>query len=498
MRKLTASWIALALFLSGCTFSFEVITPAPSATVPALTPYSTDLPTTPVATFTPTAVPVAPTFVPSTSDPVFFNGRSSTVPDDAVGRTTTFGPATTIVYVVWDYGNMREGMMVRREWYLNGQPWLTREEPWDFAKYGSNGTIRDVSIHDEVAGLDHGNYSLRIYIDNVVQPLGSMFYEPFNEWVGFSVGANEADTFMGYGSLDGQWGVEVYGGTRIMLKNVSTGESRLINVVQNVVYVTWFADSKHFLFVDRYPSDQAGSPIRYWDHLWIVDVATGEALRAFKGDNSFAGRNGPVPSPNGKYIAGMIGSDYGDGCFKDMQMIFFHVAPDFKSATFMHQQNFAGMPASNDSWIYPIDDGYWESDNIFRVTLDGTCDADKSKLGSFRFDLLLNTASLIGFDVVPGDLGFGTIHGKVTDIYGVPISNAVVSCEHSSYRGGSLCSGSVTTNADGMYRFSDVFFHDTDTIKVRVDAPGFEYHELAATAFTSNDWEANVMLNRAQ
>jgi hypothetical protein len=497
MRKFIASSIALVLFLSGCTFSFEVMTPAPSVNDSALTPYSTEVSATPVATFTPTAVPVAPILAGPGSDPIFFNGRAASTPD-AVSTLASFGPGTKKVYVIWDYQNMSAGMMVRREWYLNGQPWLTREEPWDFAKYGSTGTMRDVSIYDDVAGLSNGSYFLRVYIDNVVQPLGSMFGEPIDEWVNFDIGANEADTFMGYGSPDGQWGVEVYGGTRIMLKNVTTGEYRQIIIVQNVVYVTWFADSKHFLFVDRYPPQESGAPVRYWDHLWIVDAATGEALRVFKGDNSFAGHNGPVPSPNGKYIASMIGSDYGDACAKDMQMIFFQVAPDFRSVTSVYQQNFTGLPAFNESWIYPMDDGYWENDNTFRVTLDGTCNPDRSQLGSFRFDLLSNTASRSNAPVdqpVPGDLGIGSVHGKITDGNGTPIPNATVTCEHSSYRPESPCTGTVSTAADGSFAFTNVFFHDTDTITVTVQGEGYETKEVSQSFFTVKDWEVNIMLN---
>ncbi len=498
MRKFIVSWFAIVLFLSGCTFSFEVITPAAPVSDSVLTPYGTEIPVTPVATNSPTAVPVADTLAPPTTEPIFFNGRAASTPD-AVSTLPSFGPGTKRVYVIWDYQNMRAGMTVRREWYLNGQPWLTREEPWDFAKYGSTGTMRDVSIYDDVAGLQNGTYHMHVFIDNVVQPLGSMLGEPIDEWVNFDIGANEADTFMGYGSPDGNWGVEVYGGTRIMLKNVNTGEYRQINIVQNVVYVTWFADSKHFLFVDRYPADQPGLLILHWDHLWIVDVASGEALRVFKGDNSFAGHNGPVPSPNGKYIASMIGSDYGDGCFKDMQVIFFQVAPDFRSATFMYQQNFTGLPAFNESWIYPADDGYWENENVFRVTLDGTCNADRSKLGNFLFDLSNNTASQSSAPAgqpIPGDLGIGSVHGKVTDSSGSPIPNATVICGHYSYSSPSYCAGVLTTNTDGMFSFTNVFFRDTDRITVTVQAEGYESKEVSQSFFTTHDWEVNVILNR--
>jgi hypothetical protein len=507
MKNLFVFLLMCSSLVSGCTFNVAVLTPAPATVVSSptelplpITPIATTAIASPIATISATAVPSAPTLDPSTSAPIFFNGRSAATQEDHLSRSSSFPAGTKIVYVVWDYDHMREGMTIRREWYLNGQPWLTREEPWDYAKYGSTGTMRDVSIHDDVVGLDAGTYHLRIYIDNVLQPLGSLFYAPIQEWVTFEIGLPQEESFMGYGSLDGKWGVEVYGGKRVVLKNVVTGESRQIAIVQEVPYVNWFNDSKHFLFVDRDRSEvKPGTTIGIRDHLWIVDVTNGAARRVYKGDTSFVSQWGPLPSLDGKYIASRTGSAFADGCYIDSHLTFFEVAADFQSVKAIRQQDFTGFPSTNEGWIYPAEDGHWENESTYAVKLDGVCDADKSKLGDFQFKLPSRTAAQVVASTnrrIPGDLGIGTVHGKVTNASGAPVANATVICEHHSYNSPSYCAGVLTTNAEGTFAFNNVFFHDSDTIKVTVQAAGYETITISQSAFTTNDWEANVVLNK--
>jgi hypothetical protein len=501
MSKTSVLLFLLAFIISGCTFSYEVLTPAPPATdspTLQLTPFSTETIPLPVGTSTPTAVPVAPTLAPPTTDPIFFNGRAAATSNEQPSEQSYFPPGTKIVYVIWDYQNMRDGMQIRREWYLNGQPWLTREETWNFAKYGATGTMRDVSIHDEFAGLDVGTYHLRIYIDNVLQPLGDTIYAPISEWVSFEIGQPGQDSFIGYGSWDGKWGVEVYGGNQVTLKNVVTGETRLVVVVQDVAYVNWFKDSQHFLFIDRDHSEQKpGTTIGLRDHLWIVDVPSGVARRVYKGDAPFLGTLGPDPSSDGKYILGLQGSGYADGCLKDQRLVFFEVADDFKSAKVITQSEFSGIPVYNESVVYPSEGGYWISTRSYDVMLNATC-SEKSGLGSYTFDLLIRTAikDPSTGQPIPGDLGVGSVHGQVTNASGVPIANATVTCQQYSYTSSTPCSGSFTTALDGLYSFSNIHFHDTDLIKLTVQAAGYESWEISQSPFTTNDWTANIMLNK--
>ena len=100
---------------------------------------------------------------------------------------------------------------------------------------------------------------------------------------------------------------------------------------------------------------------------------------------------------------------------------------------------------------------------------------------------------------IPGDLGWGKIHGKVLDAdTNEPIVGAAVTCQHSSYISPVTCSGSVTTDAQGIYGFGEAFFHDTDTIKLTVQAAGYQTQELTKSIVVIYPaMEQNFALSRA-
>ena len=498
MKKLICGVFVTIFLIPGCTFHVEILNSgAPQLTPPAAQSSPTSIPTA-VATLPGTAEPFpTPTLVPTATYPNFTNARLGASPDDP-NRPTSFPAGTKAVYSIWDYQNMRDGLMIRREWYWNGQPWITREEAWDFEKYGANGTIRDISIFDNETGLNSGVYQLRLYIDNVPQPLGSGIGVPVTPWITFRIGTDEE--YAGYMSPDYLSAVEVFDERRIVLQ-ASGGISKEIFTAREVPYVSWFPDGSHFLFVDRDRSGQEyGTNVGIRDDLWIVEVPSGRLQLLFKSNTSFAGRTGPVVSPGGRYIASLQGSGFGDACLVDSQLIFIELAGDLKSMRVIKQAEFSGLPAFNEGFIYPVEDGTWQSDRTYLVTLDGTCNSDKSQLGPYMFNLANQIATQSSSPVtpVPGDLGWGDIHGKVIDAAtGASIAGATVICEHHSYTSTApaLCSGSVITNADGLYVFERVFFHDTDTIKLIVQATGYQDHETLMTSFTFPDIETNLSLN---
>ena len=500
MKKLTNGILAILFLTSGCTFNVEVIHPEVSQPKPLVTQSSPSSTPTAVATLPPTAEPfLTPTLAPTASYPNFTNARMGASPDDP-NRPTSFPAGTKAVHAIWDYQNMRDGLMVRREWYWDGQPWITREEPWDFDKYGANGTIRDISIFDNETGLNSGVYQLRLYIDNVPQGLSSGVGEPVTPWITFNIGTDE--TYAGYMSPDYLSAVEVFDERRVVLQ-ASGGISKKIFTAREVPYVSWFPDGRHFLFVDRDRSGQKyGTNMGIRDDLWMVEVPSGKLQLLYKSDISFMGRAGPVVSPNGRYIAGLEGSGFGDACLVDSHLIFIELASDLRSMRLIPQAEFSGLPSFEGGFIYPVEDGTWQSDNNYLVTLDGTCTADTSQLGPYLFKLGEQTATQSSAEGtnIPGELGWGNVHGKITDVVtGAPIAGATVTCEHHSYTStaSDLCAGFVTTDKDGSYVFQHVFFHDTDTINLNVEAPGYEWAGVGSTAFTVNDMEANVSLNPA-
>lgn len=73
-----------------------------------------------------------------------------------------------------------------------------------------------------------------------------------------------------------------------------------------------------------------------------------------------------------------------------------------------------------------------------------------------------------------GDLGWGTIQGKVTDstTY-LPIVGAKITCRHFSVTSTAPCNASVLTGLDGKYIFPNVYFVDGDYFELKVQAPGY-------------------------
>lgn len=499
MKKIFIFLLIAICLISGCSFNVEVVTP-PAAQSDSTLPASTIA--TPIATISATAELPLVGFTPVTSDPIFY-AASVSLDQSGVPARIAFPTGTKQIFAVWHYQNMREGLTIKREWYLNGEPWLFREDPWDFEKYGASGIMKDVSIYDLDAGLPSGLYQLKIYIDYIQQPIGVNTASGPEMFLIFEI-LRAGETSLEAASPDSKWSAEVTYGNRIVIRN-ETGMPTQIFVGREIPYISWFPDSQHFLFVDRDRSQQQqGSPIGVRDDLWIADVFTGKTNLLYKSDTAFGRHGGPIASPDGKYIASLEGSGFADACMVDSRLIFFELASDWQSMRVIKQEQFSGIPASNDGVVYPREDGVWEADNLYRVTLDGTCSVDQNQLGPYVFNISALKATKSSSASTPpilGDLGWGSIHGKIVDaVTGEPIVGATVTCQHSSYTSPATCSGSTTTDAQGMYIFGNIFFHDTDTVKLTVQAAGYQSQEItqSASTFPMADMERDLSLSKVQ
>ncbi len=166
MKKSLIFLLVIASLVSGCSFNVEILTPA--APQPVLQS----------ASETPTSEPISATPSPGIiSLPSQFDDVSFTLNPIDAGNIYAFPNGTKQVFAIWNYHNMGEGMVVRREWYLDGKLWLEREEPWDFAKYGANGTMRDVSIHEHPELIDpRGKPHVKIVDGNIAHgPVFTIF-----------------------------------------------------------------------------------------------------------------------------------------------------------------------------------------------------------------------------------------------------------------------------------------------------------------------------------
>jgi hypothetical protein len=102
-----------------------------------------------------------------------------------------------------------------------------------------------------------------------------------------------------------------------------------------------------------------------------------------------------------------------------------------------------------------------------------------------------------GVTVVPiaGDLGWGAVYGVIADgLTNLPIEDATVRCRQTSYTSPAPCDAVTTTNSEGVYSFSPVFFHDTDRITLIVEAPGYIPLEFKQEWFAQPEFHADLGL----
>jgi len=184
MNRIVFIYLFLAVFLVGCGgIVGEDATPVLFGQVPA-----GDTPVVVVegteATNTPTPVQGEPTeVVPATEQPAtltpvpeeegtpqpaaFRQLRFATT-EDGVSQVT-FLRGTQEIYALWDYVGITNGDTMRRIWYLNDQLFVERSEAWNFGKYGSSGTIRDVFMYDYIDGVDSGRWRVELYLNGELQ-----------------------------------------------------------------------------------------------------------------------------------------------------------------------------------------------------------------------------------------------------------------------------------------------------------------------------------------
>ncbi|HLO15052.1 MAG TPA: carboxypeptidase-like regulatory domain-containing protein, partial [Anaerolineales bacterium] len=129
---------------------------------------------------------------------------------------------------------------------------------------------------------------------------------------------------------------------------------------------------------------------------------------------------------------------------------------------------------------------------------EGLCPSDSMTATAAMkatLDAIPSNTPPAGVTITPsvGDLGWGAVYGKIIDgTTGLPIEGATVTCEHFSYTSNYLCHGVTTTNSDGIYSFVPIFFHDTDTITLLVEAPGYAPLHFKQNSFTRPEFHADL------
>ncbi len=389
IKKLSFLFLTAAFVLSACSTLEVTIDQTPTPVVNA-----SDVATVVAATLTAEPIQVVAT-LPATEQPVvdlptFSNVafyRTSVKPANCGEEDQHIFPARILqVHSHWDYANMRAGLIIRREWYSNGTLWAKYEEPWDFAKYGAKGTIKDMPIYDFDAGLAPGNYELRLYIDGQPQ------FDAASP-IGFVV--------------DKDWSLEIVSPNGRSTAVISLPQKLTIRQTDGVKWdlaqaheiqsLAWFADSQHIVYADTDRSRAQGcTTVGIRHKLWIIDAATSTQQQIGRDDQNL---HNPLLSPNGQYITAMSGSGYGATCMVDLSLglVFVELDNKLQQVRSLDLQDFAGIPAAAvGSFIYPVNNGIWKDNTHFETGLSWTCAPSNNPGGIYLFDLTAKRATRTG------------------------------------------------------------------------------------------------------
>lgn len=121
---------------------------------------------TAVSAMTETPLAPIPTEVQSSEPATGFRGLRFSLTAEGMAQGE-FPAGTEEVYALWEYAGMSPADNIRRIWFRDDEIWLTREEGWNWGEYGSEGTMRDISVYDnEGSGLPPATYRLQLYVND--------------------------------------------------------------------------------------------------------------------------------------------------------------------------------------------------------------------------------------------------------------------------------------------------------------------------------------------
>ena len=316
---------------------------------------------------------------------------------EIAGSHSVFPYGTPAIFTIWSYRNMQAGLTIRSEWYLDGGRWMVQEEPWDYAKYGSDGFVTDFSVYDFDQGLEPGRYQLRLYIDDKEQSLGhggefsSAFFEisaPIDISPQISPDFSQAAIVEPPGTL--------------IIQDVASQDQIPLLAVDEISSLAWYPDGKYILFSVRDRSSQQmqdGSP-GVMDELWVVNLETGESypFQDQYGQTTGTNLHDPYISPDGLYVAAIEGSGWADACYVDRQLWVKEIgfSGDRLQEVFSYYQlGFTITPAPENGEMYVERIIGWDSLTHLKVEFGWTCTPD-NPAGIYLLDISTLNAEKIG------------------------------------------------------------------------------------------------------
>lgn len=260
----------------------------------------------------------------------------STSPD-ASKVQRVFPAGTQQIYAIWGYANMREGQIIRKEWYCDGEPWLYQEGPWDLDRYGSDGQIKDISIFDFDQGIQAGSYDLYLYIDDQPQSI------------------SEVGHLNSFRIVD-PWPVEPIaspdGMSIALVKNLGTliiqdpnGQEQELLTTGEISSMAWVPTTNAIVYTDRDRTQQRieAHTVGRRDELWIVNVETKSKYRIGEAEENY---HSAQVSPDGRFLALLSGTGYGDALFVDLSLVIMELDQDLQRAAIFTLVDFPGFQAN--------------------------------------------------------------------------------------------------------------------------------------------------------
>jgi hypothetical protein len=286
------------------------------------------------------------------------------------------------IFAIWDYANMKAGLVFRREWYKDEKLILAQEEKWDFSRYGSKGTISDFTIHDFENGLDPGLYSLRLYINGQEQTLTTLKGQASFRIV---YEAPPPPVVAPDGSK-----IAMVPEPRSLTIELPNGQINRAFIGQEIARLAWFPDSQNIIVSnrDRSKQDLSGTADGVREELWIINTESGLRNRIATPEENL---HMPLISPDGHFVAAISGSGRLNACEADLSIVLIELDKDLTRVAIHNLSEFVGLPENNFLPI-PINHpsvplpGNWLGNNQFSVALKYPCSTGASD-GIYLFNL---------------------------------------------------------------------------------------------------------------
>ena len=364
--------------------TFQIIVqdqlPFPASTKTTLPPTTGD---TPVFTPAQPSINDVPSLTPIALSESWFSPKISFyIEPDPQKSQRIFPSGTRQIFAIWDYANMKQGNIVRREWYKDAKLFLVQEDRWDFSRYGAQGTIADITIHDFEKGLEKGLFSLRLFINGQEQTLNTLKDQSSFRIidVNFSPPLKSPD-----GNL-----FALVPDPRSLVIQQENGQQNRVFIGQEIAGLAWFPDNQNIIVSnrDRTKQDISGTAEGIQDELWIIDTNSGLRVRIATPEENL---HMPLISPEGRYVAAISGTGRLNACESDLSVVLIELDQDLTRVGIHHLNEFSGFPDYEFSPI-PINHpaapmpGVWQEQNRLSVALKYPCSSGEAD-GVYLFNL---------------------------------------------------------------------------------------------------------------